>query len=199
MHYSLHITIKTHLSITTLSNATLTLLYVVVFSLQQLLRVLSELDTVNLFSFFYSYLNWIHLFMIALVLLLSLQVSVSSSSIDRSPFLTEMSSQVWIRCDWAEIFFDKIATNLADLLFIELMSHLSHGKQMYSHPIHFTHELVLCIQITRGRVDFNGNSAAKSPCWHRVSNLRPSRLMLLNFSVQMGPSVLKIKMEILVV
>ena len=70
---------------------------------------------------------------------------------------------------------------------------------MYSHPIHFKHELGLCIQITRGRVNFNGNSAEKSPCWHRVSNLRPSRPMLLNFSVQMGPSVLKIKMEILVV
>ena len=34
-----------------------------------------------------------------------------------------------------------------DLLFIELMSHLSHVKQMYSQPIHLTHELILHVQI----------------------------------------------------
>ena len=33
------------------------------------------------------------------------------------------------------------------LLFIELMSHLSHVQQMYSEVIHLTDELILCIQI----------------------------------------------------
>ena len=32
-----------------------------------------------------------------------------------------------------------------DLLFIELMSHLSHVKEMYSQSIHLAHELILCI------------------------------------------------------
>ena len=31
--------------------------------------------------------------------------------------------------------------------------------------------MILCIQITRGRVDFNGDSAVIRPCWHQVSNL----------------------------
>ena len=39
----------------------------------------------------------------------------------------------------------KIATTLVDLLFIELRSHLSHVKQMFSQPIHLTHELILCL------------------------------------------------------
>jgi len=51
-------------------------------------RHMSEHDTVSSLSFCYSYLKWIHLFMIALVLFLSLQASVSSSFIDRSPYLT---------------------------------------------------------------------------------------------------------------
>ena len=67
--------------------------------------------------------------------------------------------------------FFKAATTLVDLLFIELMSHLSHVMQMYSQPIHLTHELTLCIQITRERVNFNVDSTAKCPCCHRVSNL----------------------------
>ena len=41
-------------------------------------------------------------------------------------------------------------SSLVELLFIELMSHLSHV--MYTQPIHLTHELLFCIQITRGRV-----------------------------------------------
>ena len=36
-----------------------------------------------------------------------------------------------------------------DLLFIEFMFHLLHVKQMYSHPIHLSHEFLLCIQLTR--------------------------------------------------
>ena len=58
-------------------------------------------------------------------------------------------------------FFQKVAIALVDLLFIELMSHLSHVKQIYSQPIHLAHELMFCVQ----RVDFNGDSAVKSPCW----------------------------------
>ena len=41
--------------------------------------------------------------------------------------------------------FLKVATNLMDLLFIEVMSHISHVKQMFSQPMHLTHlELILC-------------------------------------------------------
>ena len=40
----------------------------------------------------------------------------------------------------------KPAATLVVLLFIELMSHLSHVKQMCSQPMH---EMILCIQITR--------------------------------------------------
>ena len=57
---------------------------------------------------------------------------------------------------------------LVDLLLIELMLHLSHVNQVYSQPIHLTHELILCILITRRRIHFNGDSTAKCPCWHRV-------------------------------
>ena len=49
-----------------------------------------------------------------------------------------------------------------DLLFIELILHLSHVKQMYSQPLHLAHELILCIEITQGQVDFNGDSAVNA-------------------------------------
>ena len=62
------------------------------------------------------------------------------------------------------------------------MSHLSHAKQMYSQSIHLTHESILCIQFTRGRVLFYGDSTAKSPYWHRVLNLWPSDPELLPFA-----------------
>ena len=55
-------------------------------------------------------------------------------------------------------WFFWVATTLVDLLFIELMSHLSHVKQMYSQSIHLTHELILCIQITRGRIHARSES-----------------------------------------
>ena len=45
---------------------------------------------------------------------------------------------------------------------------------MYRQQPSLKHELILCIQITKGRVDFNGDSAVKSPCWRGVVNLRPS-------------------------
>ena len=64
--------------------------------------------------------------------------------------------------------FLKVATTLVELLCIELMLHLSPVKQMDSQPINITHELMLCIQITRDRVDFNRDPALKSPCWHQV-------------------------------
>ena len=70
-------------------------------------------------------------------------------------------------------FFQKVATILVDLLTIELKLHLSHVKLMLSQPMHLAHELILSIQITR-RVDINGDSAMKSHCWHRVSNLQTS-------------------------
>ena len=57
-----------------------------------------------------------------------------------------------------------VAITLVDLLFIELMSHLSHIKQMYIQPIvHLTLELILYIPITIGRVNFNEDSALKCP------------------------------------
>ena len=82
------------------------------------------------------------------------------------------------------ILFLKDATTLLDLfiLFFKLMSRLSDQKQMYSQPIHLAHEFKLCIQITRERALFNGDSAAKSRCWHRVSNLRPSEPDLPRFA-----------------
>ena len=58
------------------------------------------------------------------------------------------------------------------------MLHLLHVKQMYS----FTNELILCIQITRRRLDINGDPAAKSLWWHQVLNLQPSTPDLLHFA-----------------
>ena len=62
--------------------------------------------------------------------------------------------------------FKKVATTLVDLLFVQLLFHLSHVKQMNSQLTHLTHELMLCVQITRGRVHFSGDSAVKSARWH---------------------------------
>ena len=77
------------------------------------------------------------------------------------------------------LFF--FATTLVDLLFIELMLHLSHVKQMYSQTIHLTHELKSCIQIIRRRVDFNGDSTVKAPCRRRDSN-RDHPTQVLSFA-----------------
>ena len=63
-------------------------------------------------------------------------------------------------------FLLQVATTLVDILFIELMSHPSYVKQMYSPPMHLTHELIMCIQIPIGRGHFIGDSTLKSPCWH---------------------------------
>ena len=60
------------------------------------------------------------------------------------------------------LVFLKVVTTLVDLLFIELMSYLSHVKQMYSQPIHLTQELKLCKQITRGREE--GYILTENPC-----------------------------------
>ena len=53
---------------------------------------------------------------------------------------------------------------------------------MYSQPKHLSDELILCIHITRVRVDFNRDSGAKSHRWCRVVNLRPSNPDLLCFA-----------------
>ena len=49
------------------------------------------------------------------------------------------------------------------------MLHLPLVKPMYSQPMHLTHELIVCIKITKGRL----GSIKKSPCWRRFSTLRP--------------------------
>ena len=49
---------------------------------------------------------------------------------------------------------------LPDFYLLNLL-HLSLVKQMYSQPIHITHDLILCLQITRGMVDFNRDSSIK--------------------------------------
>ena len=85
----------------------------------------------------------------------------------------------WNRFKW---FFNGSATALVDLLFIELMLHLSHVIHMCSQPIHLTHELLLCIQIMGRWVDIHGDSAVKSPCWHQGLNLQPSNPDLLHFA-----------------
>ena len=54
------------------------------------------------------------------------------------------------------LIFLKFATTLVNLLFNERMSHLSHVKQMYSQPIHLTHELILSTQNTGGRGHLHG-------------------------------------------
>ena len=51
------------------------------------------------------------------------------------------------------VTFFKFSTTLGYLLFIELMLHLSHVKQMNSQTIHLTHELKSSIQIIGRRVD----------------------------------------------
>ena len=51
-----------------------------------------------------------------------------------------------------------------------------------SQPMHLTHKLILCSQITWGRVDNSWDSAVKSPCWHWVLNLWPSNRDLLRFA-----------------
>ena len=49
--------------------------------------------------------------------------------------------------------------------------------------MHLTHELILSIQIKRGKVHLNWDSTVKSPCWHQVSNLWPSDPDLFRFAV----------------
>ena len=41
-------------------------------------------------------------------------------------------------------YLKEVPITLVDILFIELMLHLSHVKQMFSRPIRLTHELILC-------------------------------------------------------
>ena len=46
-----------------------------------------------------------------------------------------------------------------------------HVTSLRCNTIHLTLELILCVQITRWRVEFN---TVESPRWHQVSNLWPS-------------------------
>ena len=57
------------------------------------------------------------------------------------------------------IKFLKVAVTQVDLFFIEL----SLVKQMFSQPFHLAHELIFCAQITRGWIDYNGDSTVISP------------------------------------
>ena len=68
------------------------------------------------------------------------------------------------------LLFLKVPTTLVDLFIYRahVTSLTCKANVLSTNP---THELILSIQITRGRVDCNGDSAVKSPCWHQVSNL----------------------------
>lgn len=68
--------------------------------------------------------------------------------------------------------FEKFATTLADILFVELVLHITHAKQMCWQRIHLSCEKILWIQIVRW--SFNGDSRMTNPCWDRDSNLQPS-------------------------
>ena len=77
--------------------------------------------------------------------------------------------------------FLKVATTRpVDFLFHEPSFHLSHLKQMYYHLS--THELILCILIARGLVDFDVDTTVKSPCWRWALSLWPSDTDLLWFA-----------------
>ena len=55
--------------------------------------------------------------------------------------------------------------------------------------MYLNNDLILCVQITRQRVDFNGDCAVKSPFWRQVLNLQPSIYSDL-FCLAAIPSVL---------
>ena len=90
-------------------------------------------------------------------------------------------------------FLTVVATLMA-LLFIELMLHLLHAKQMYSQPIHLTHELILCVQIIIRRVDINGVYGKKSflapslesATFKSICSLLCSRTFLTGFGLLHG-------------
>ena len=71
--------------------------------------------------------------------------------------------------EWPLIFL-KAAIKLVDLLFIELMFHISCVKQLFSLPINLTHELIFCTEIMRGREDFQRDSAVKG--FHSLSSVQ---------------------------
>ena len=81
----------------------------------------------------------------------------------------------------SQFSFLEVAPTLVDLLFTELMSHLSHVKQMYCQPKHLAHELILCTQITRGRVHFTRDSTVKGPCQFSLCDRT-----ITNFSLNPG-------------
>ena len=71
-----------------------------------------------------------------------------------------------------KVTFLEVATKVVGPLFIELMLHLSHVQQMFCQPIQPKHRLLLCMQITRESVDFNGDSVLKSLCFAAVHVLQ---------------------------
>ena len=58
--------------------------------------------------------------------------------------------------------FCKFATTLVDLLFIELIFHLSLIKQMYNQTAHLSQEQIIWVQIVIRRVDFDTDSTVKN-------------------------------------
>ena len=98
--------------------------------------------------------------------------------------------EIW-RCVWTAFGSPKFKYHLSKNLFsclklylrsayqtFEAVSHgacfdslISHIKLAYSQPMHLSHEVIMCLQITRAREDFNGDSAVKSLCWHQILNL----------------------------
>ena len=54
------------------------------------------------------------------------------------------NSLVRFRIGWAVLNFLSLPPPRSILLFIELIGHLSHVKQMYIQPIHLLFELILC-------------------------------------------------------
>ena len=72
------------------------------------------------------------------------------------------------------MLFFEFATTLADLLFIEPMLHLSHVKQMCCQTTSLLHEMIICIEIIRRRLDYHRDSSVKNPCWRQQLNPLPS-------------------------
>ena len=74
---------------------------------------------------------------------------------DLNPRPSASKCFAWAANTLVEIVSIKVATTLVDLLFIELVLHLSHAKKVYGQPMHLSHELIFWWQITRKRVNFS--------------------------------------------
>ena len=67
-----------------------------------------------------------------------LDVYYSAGNTWKTFFLFRLTKSSIISLPELAFPFLKVATTLVDLLFIDLMSHLSHIKHMYSQPLHLT-------------------------------------------------------------